>query len=275
MASAGTMTWIRRHSFVVRIWHWVNVTCVVILLGSGLQIFNAHPRLYWGAAGADGDPALMEIGAFGTIDAPRGVLMVGDHAFDTTGWLGVSTGPGGRTVFQAFPSWATIPSWRDLATGRLWHFFFAWIFVAGLTTYLVAGLMNGHLTRDLAPTRAELAPRHLLAQLWSHMRLNFPKGAEAARYNTLQKLSYLSVVCVLLPMMILTGLGMSPGFDAAAPWLLDVLGGRQSARTLHFASAGLLVLFLFVHLAALAAVGVWNELGSMVTGRYMIEKDPT
>src|SRR6266550_3175615 len=123
-------------------------------------------------------------------------------------------------------------------TGRRWHFFFAWLFVANLTVYLVAGIASGHLRRDLLPRRQQLRPRSLLKDALDHLRLNFPHGEEARHYNPLQKLTYLGVIGVLLPLMILTGLTMSPGMDAILPWLVDIFGGRQSARTIHFIGAG-------------------------------------
>ncbi|MGH6831717.1 MAG: cytochrome b/b6 domain-containing protein, partial [Methyloceanibacter sp.] len=113
--------------------------------------------------------------------------------------------------------------------------------------------------------------RHIGASIAEHARLRFPKGEEAKRYNVLQKLTYLFVALVLLPLMLLTGLAMSPGMDAAFPILLDVFGGRQSARTIHFIAASGIVLFFVVHIVMVLLTGVWNNLRSMVTGRYEIE----
>jgi len=98
--------------------------------------------------------------------------------------------------------------------------------------YLIWSLASGHLRRDLTPSGQEL--KHIGPSIWEHARLKFPKGEEAKRYNVLQKLTYLFVALVLLPLMLLTGLTMSPGMDAAFPFLLDLLGGRQTARTIHF-----------------------------------------
>jgi thiosulfate reductase cytochrome b subunit len=130
-------------------------------------------------------------------------------------------------------------------------------------------LASGHLRRDLTPSRNEL--KHIGASILEHARLKFPKGDEAKRYNVLQKLAYLAVALVLLPLMLLTGLAMSPAMDAAFPVLLDMFGGRQSARTIHFISATGIVLFVVVHLVMVLISGVWNNLRSMITGRYMIE----
>lgn len=112
-----------RHRLPTRITHWINALCVAVLLMSGLQIFNAHPRLYWGQFGAHDDAAALEIGAYEDESGSlRGTVRLGAIEFGTTGVLGVSGGAFGRPVVQAFPSWATIPSNRDLATGRRWHF---------------------------------------------------------------------------------------------------------------------------------------------------------
>jgi len=224
---------IHRHAAITRITHWINVICITVLLMSGFQIFDAHPALYCGQKGADFDP----------------------HLF---AW------PGG------IPHWATIPGWQDLATGRIWHFFFAWIFVANGLVYLAYGFLSGHFRRDFLPTRHQLA--HIGQSVWEHLRLKFPKGEEARSYNVLQKFSYIGIV-VLLPLMLATGLTMSPGMDSAFPWLLDLFGGRQSDRTLHFIFAWLIVGFVIIHLIAILAAGPINEIGSMITGRWRVEPE--
>jgi thiosulfate reductase cytochrome b subunit len=236
---------IYRHGVATRILHWLNAVCVFLVLMSGLQIFNAHPRLYWGEYGANTDTAFIQLD--------------NQHA------------PGAK----AFPPWATIPGWQDLAGGRRWHFFFAWVLVFNSALYLLISLVNGHVRRDLVPGRAEISPRHLARELWNHLRLKFSSGAAARHYNTLQKLAYLGVIFVLAPIMLVTGLTMSPGIDAAAPWLLDLLGGRQSARTLHFLTAMLIVLFIVVHLVMVLLAGPVNELRSMITGRFVAPPDST
>lgn len=260
---------IRRHSGVTRITHWLNVLFVSLLLLSGLQIFNAHPALYWGAKSTFAEPWLsmkkVEIG-----DQPRGITTVAGHSFDTTGLFGWSGPPGAREQ-RGFPAWATVPSWRDLSAGRDWHFFFAWLFVVNGLVYWLWGLIGGHVRRDLLPARDQLAPRHILHEIATHARLQFPKGDAARRYNVIQKLTYLSVVAVLLPLMLLTGLCMSPGFNATVPGLIDLFGGRQSARTIHFLSATGIVLFIVVHVILVMVSGVWNNLRSMITGRYAID----
>ena len=260
-----------RHAVITRVTHWINAACLGFLLSSGLQIFNAWPSLYWSEYGADGAPSFLSIGAAREQGQLRGILRVGDVAVPTTGVLGVSRIDGQFTE-RAFPAWMTLPSFQDLAAGRRWHFFFAWGFVVNGAIYLVFSLSSGHLRRDLVPRRAELSPRRLWHEIVAHARLRFPKGEEARRYNVLQKLSYLGVAVILLPLMVLTGLTMSPGMNAAAPLLLDLFGGRQSARAIHFIAAFLVVLFVLVHLAMVLLSGAWNNLRSMITGRYAIQE---
>ncbi|MGM4912983.1 cytochrome b/b6 domain-containing protein [Rhizobium sp. 768_B6_N1_8] len=265
---------IHRHSLVTRLTHWLNVICLSVLLLSGLQIFNAHPELYWGHYGADGDPSVLTIGSSGQGDDMRGFVRIAGVEVPTTGVLGVSTFEGDPTP-RAFPAWATIPSFQDLATGRRWHFFFAWLFLVNGIFYLGFGVLTGHFRRNLAPARRDLSPRHLWHEILDHARLRFPQGEQAKHYNALQKLTYLAVIVVLLPTMLLTGLTMSPGFDAVVPALVDVFGGRQSARTIHFMTATLLVLFVLVHVVMVVLSGTWNNMRSMITGRYAIrEKGP-
>jgi thiosulfate reductase cytochrome b subunit len=260
-----------RHARVTRLTHWINFLCVAVLLMSGLQIFNAHPALYWGQFGADADRPLFEIGADDSGNGPPvGFAKIGSSSFKTTGILGISSNAVGSPVARGFPRWLTLPSWRDLGMGRRWHLFFAWLFVANLAVYLIAGLASGHFRRDLLPSRQQLRPRSLLKDAVDHIRLKFPHGEEARHYNPLQKLTYLGVVGVLLPLMILTGLTMSPGMDAILPWLVDIFGGRQSARTIHFIAASLIVLFVFVHVAMVFLAGPLNELRSMITGKFAI-----
>jgi thiosulfate reductase cytochrome b subunit len=269
MADKPAKVLVKRHTVVTRITHWLNVLLISVLLMSGLQIFNAHPALYWGAKSTFAQPWVsmtkQEIG-----DEPRGITTVGSLRFDTTGLFGWS-GKEGMREQRGFPAWATIPSYRSLADGRRWHFFFAWLFVINGLVYLAWGLIGGHLRKDLLPTRAQLAPKHILHEISTHARLKFPKGEEARRYNVIQKFTYLIVILVLLPAMVATGLCMSPGFNAAAPWLVDLFGGRQSARTIHFLSASLIVAFVVVHLLLVVLSGLWNNLRSMITGRYAIE----
>jgi thiosulfate reductase cytochrome b subunit len=259
-----------RHSALVRVTHWINVFCFSLLLMTGAQIFNAHPRLYWGQYGADNDHSWLSLDSLQGDAGLRGVVHLGSLTIATTGLLGASK-ENGALAARGFPAWLTVPSYQDLAAGRRWHFFFAWLFVINGAVYLVGGLVKRHFRRDLLPTRAELAPAHLAEEVVAHAKLHFPKGEAARRYNVLQKLSYMGVAFVLLPLMVLTGLTMSPGLDSAFHFLLDVFGGRASARSLHFICASLLVAFVVVHVVMVLVSGVWNNLRSMITGKYAIE----
>lgn len=264
-----SMRLIYRHPAWTRAAHWVWATSFFFLLLSGLQIFNAHPVLYIGdQSGFEFDNAALSIGTDNTDGVRRGITELFGTRFDTTGMLGLS-GPTGRVQAQAFPSWATIPSHQDLATGRVVHFFFAWVLVFTLFIWQVLSLFNGHLRRDLAPGIEDL--KGLPADFVNHARLRFSRHRS---YGPLQKLAYAGVLFVLLPLMVLTGLAMSPGVNAIVPLLAELFGGRQTARTIHFAAMVLLVLFFLVHLAMVVAAGPINELRSMVTGWYRADADP-
>jgi Ni/Fe-hydrogenase b-type cytochrome subunit len=219
-----------RHRLSVRLWHWINAVVIFVMLGSGLMIFNAHPRLYWGHFGANFDPAWLEL--------PR------------------------------FPGWATIPSTYNLALARHWHLAFAWILAFGLLAYMIGSLINGHFRKDVALSRGEVAPGHLWEDIKKHARFDFHE--EEARYNPLQKITYSIVLFVLIPGIILTGLTMSPGMNAAWPWLVDLFGGRQSARSLHFIFAAGIAAFIVIHVALVVLAGPVNELRSMITGWFRL-----
>jgi thiosulfate reductase cytochrome b subunit len=265
------MTSIYRHTIATRLLHWLNALCVFLVLMSGLQIFNAHPNLYWGKSGADPDRAALQITSKDAPDGDAvGVVRVGNHEFDSTGILGVSSDATGNRSERAFPSWATIPSVRFLAAGRRWHFFFAWVLVINSAAFLCWSFARRHIQRDLLPTRAEVSPAHLAREVWNHLQLKFPRGEDAKRYNSLQKLTYLAIIFILAPAILASGLTMSPGMDAGYPWLLDLFGGRQSARTVHFICAMLVVTFIVVHLVMVLLAGPRNELRSMITGRYVL-----
>jgi thiosulfate reductase cytochrome b subunit len=254
-----------RHPLVVRLTHWVNVVALAILLMSGLQIFNAHPALDWGSISNFRSPPFAIDATGETPD--RGYVQAFGHRLYATGLLGVSK-VDGETTERAFPAWITLPAEQDLATGRRWHFLFAWIFFVNGLIYLGYGLASGHLGRRLIPRGAELG--EIGPSLREHLRLRFPKGEAATRYNVIQKLAYVAVALVLLPLQILAGLAMSPGFDSIAPWLPEAFGGRQSARTVHFVIATLLVLFVLVHLAMVVLSGPLNNLRGMITGWFAI-----
>ena len=262
--------WSYRHTRLVRVSHWINVVCMTILLMSGLQILNAHPALYWGERSIFEHP-ILSLGAKQTATGEGiGVTTLFGHEFGTTGVLGLSRDGSGDLAARGFPAWATIPSQQGLAMGRRWHFFFAWLFVINGLIYALSALASGHLLRDLIPSREDL--RHFGRSVWDHMRFRFPKGEAAKRYNVLQKISYFIVVFALGPLIILTGLTMSPRLDAGFPLLLDVFGGRQSARTIHFICAFTFLAFVLIHVFMVLVSGVWNNLRSMITGWYTVDQ---
>jgi thiosulfate reductase cytochrome b subunit len=260
---------VKRHSALVRICHWINALAFVFLLLSGLQIFNAHPSLNFGMR-TDFDAPPFELRALAQGDnIVKGETVLFGNAFDTTGVLGASRNGSGELVERGFPRFVTLPSVQDLATGRRWHFFFAWILVLNGLVYFLNLFVRrrwGEFVPDLADWRA--LPRTIV----DHVRLKFSHGAEALHYNVLQKLAYLSVI-IAFPILVLAGLTMSPGLDAAFPWLLDLFGGRQSARAIHFLLATYLVLFLIVHLIMVVLSGPINNLRGMITGRYAISEE--
>jgi thiosulfate reductase cytochrome b subunit len=261
---------VRRHSLAVRILHWVNFLTLTIMLMSGLQIFNAHPALYWGQTSHFSRPVL-SMGAMQDDQGHTwGVTTVGSHTFVTSGVFGWSKGSDGTYTVRGFPTWATLPGEQWLAMGRAWHLFFAWILVVNGAVYIGLALSSGHLRRDLWLTRIDW--RRLGSTFIEHARLRFPKGDEARRYNGIQKLAYLFIIFIVAPVIILTGLTMSPTIDAGYPWLLWIFDGRQSARTLHFICAMTLFGFFLVHLAMVILSGAWNNVRSMITGEYAIAK---
>lgn len=216
----------RRHALSTRLWHWLNALCLAILFMSGLNISNAHPWLYFGEYGFEANKA----------------------------WLAV----------PQFPDWATIPGHYSLSEARLWHFLAAWPFALGLALYLVAALVNGHLRRDIATGRADWRWNAIRADLARHLKLDFSE--HDGRYNFSQKLLYGLVVLIGLPVMILTGLAMSPAMDAGWPWLTELLGGRQTARSLHFVTAWALLGFFVVHILAVLLSGPIRQVRDMITG---------
>lgn len=245
------------------------MVALVVLMMSGLMIFNAHPRLYWGEYGANFDRAWLEIGQV----SGQGYLRVGSARVDTTGVLGSWKDAEGAEKHRAFPWWATIPSTYSLADGRLWHLALAWVLAPGLLVHLLWSLANGHLRRDLHISRREWRPGHVWRDVKAHARLRFATGAAALRYGVLQKLSYAAVLFGLLPLMIATGLAMSPGTDAWAPLLTQVFGGRQSARSIHFLCAWALVGFVIVHVVMVLLSGPVNQVRGIVTGWYRLPAD--
>ena len=228
--AGGGRVHVWRHPLWVRTTHWLNVAAVMVLLMSGLNILQAHPHLYWGLRSTFADP-----------------------------WFSPPAPPG----------WMMIPSVRDLATARHWHFLFAWVFVLNGLAYLAWGLVSKRFARRLWPTAADI--RGLPASVVEHARLHFPKDDRARVYNVIQKLAYLAMILVVLPLMLVTGLSMSPGFNAIGGVLLELMGGRQSARTLHFIAAGLIVGFILIHVGLVIWTGLLNNMRAMTTGWFRIE----
>jgi thiosulfate reductase cytochrome b subunit len=257
---------VKRHRLSTRLWHWTNALTLLVMLMSGLMIFNAHARLYWGDYGANDDKAWLVIDDAGD----TGFVELAGVRVETTGVLGIWTNPEGEVKRRAFPYWVTIPSGYDLQAARRWHFTFAWILAVALTLYMLRSLWNGHVRNDLHIRKSEWSLAHIWHDIKDHARLRFPTGAAAKDYNILQKFAYISVIFVMLPLIIMTGLTMSPAMNAAWPWLLDLFGGRQSARSIHFLCAFGLVGFFFVHMAMVVLAGPVNEVRSMITGRYRL-----
>jgi thiosulfate reductase cytochrome b subunit len=259
-----------RHRLPVRIMHWINVVAITILFMSGLNIFEAHPALYWGQSSYSGRPAWLAIGARETDSGAMGYTRVFGREFDTTGTLGLRETADGPSA-DAFPGWLTIPSGRWLAMARSWHFFFAWVFLINGLCYLVYTIASRHLTRDLLPTRDDV--RGIGASIVDHLRFRHPSGEAARRYNVLQKIAYLVVIFVLLPLVVLMGLGMSPRLDTVFSGWVSLFGGRQSVRSIHFIVAWLLFAFVLIHVFQVVVTGLWNNLRSMITGRYRVPQE--
>ena len=271
MSRPGNSVLYYRHRLPVRIMHWINVVCLTILFMSGLNIFNAHPALYWGRSSYDGRPPLFEIGARMSGERIIGVTRVAGREFDTTDVLGAHYDDSGEAQLRGFPSWITVPSTQWLAMARRWHFFFAWLFVINGIAYVAYSIASRHLSRDLAPSPRDW--RGIGRSIVDHLKFRHPQGEEAKRYNVLQKLAYLAVIFVLLPMVIVMGLAMSPWLNGVFPGWIDLFGGRQGARTLHFVAAWLLVGFVLIHVFEVIVSGLWNHLRSMITGNYRIAGD--
>ncbi|MEO6387397.1 MAG: cytochrome b/b6 domain-containing protein [Croceibacterium sp.] len=216
----------KRNALSTRLWHWTNLLCLAIMFMSGLNISNAHPNLYWGDWGF----------------MPRDA------------WLHVAR----------FPPWATIPNYYSLGGARDWHVLFAWVFALSLLAFMIAALVNGHLRSDIATHRKEWRPAAIWDDVKAHLRFDFTH--HVGKYNFLQKLTYGLVLGVLLPLMIFSGMAISPGVDAAWSFLLDVFGGRQSARSIHFICAWALFAFFVLHVALVLVNKPIRHVREMFTG---------
>jgi thiosulfate reductase cytochrome b subunit len=224
-----------RHSALVRVTHWITFLAFMALLVTGIEILISHPRFYWGEVGNINTPALFSF----RIPSSREIIHNGYGYVlpDQNGW------------------------------SRYLHFEAAWVLVLTGFLYVGVGIFTGHFRRNLFPVRGERSPKKLAAAIFRHLRFKRPSEEEAWSYNTVQRLTYLLVIFVLVPMVIWTGLAMSPAIEGAFPWAVIALGGRQSARTLHFFISIALVLFLLVHVLMVFLAGFRKRVGAMITGR--------
>jgi thiosulfate reductase cytochrome b subunit len=230
-----------RHSALVRITHWITFLAFLALLVTGIEILISHPRFYWGEVGNVNTPALFSF----RIPSSREIIHNGYGYVlpDQNGW------------------------------SRYLHFEAAWVLVLTGLLYVAFGFFSGHFRRNLLPAHGERSPGKLAAALARHLRFKRPSEEEAWSYNTVQRLAYLLVIFVLVPMIIWTGLAMSPAIEGAFPWAVIALGGRQSARTLHFFISIALVLFLLVHVLMVFLAGFRKRMGAMITGRLAKPKE--
>ena len=210
-----------RHSAITRVTHWITALSFLGLLVSGVAILMAHPRFYWGEAGAVGAPSLF--------DFPL------PFNLGHSGW------------------------------GRHLHFLSAWICVLTGLLYVAHGLLTRHFRNMLLPSKADLSLTRIAGVISNHLRLRRPTEVE---YNVLQKFTYLAVVFIVFPLIILTGLAMSPGITSVVPALVKIFGGQQAARTIHFLLAVSLVLFLLVHIAMVCLAGFMTRVRAMITGHH-------
>src|ERR1035438_6780292 len=230
-----------RHAAIVRITHWITTLCFFALLVTGIEIVISHPRFYWGEAGNVLTPSLFAL----PIPASRASVPTG-YGFvlpDQNGW------------------------------SRYLHFQAAWVAVLTGLLYVVSGLFTRHFRKNLLPAWADLSWRKLSREIVNHLRFKPPGDAEAWSYNVLQRLTYLFVIFVLFPLVIWTGLAMSPAIASALPAAVTVFGGQQSARTIHFFVSVFLVLFLLVHIVIVFLAGFRNRMRAMITGRAAAPKE--
>ncbi len=251
-----------RHNRITRLTHWTNTIALMILFMSGLMIFNAHPHLYWGST-SEPENAFLTIGATHDGGDMRGYVSFYGQQIDTTGILGVQQGALGPLP-RAFPSWLTVPGYYSLASGRRWHFFFGWLFTLNGLLYIVYNLAVGHL-RKFFFTPADAAKVPAMIAYYLHVRKESPQEGE---YNPLQKMAYTSVFLILTPLVLLSGMAMSPQLDVAFNWLPAMFGGRQSARAIHFVLAFGFLAFTFGHVFMVLTQGFFNNMRSMTTGWY-------
>lgn len=224
-----------RHSALVRVTHWITTLSFFALLITGAEIVISHPRFYWGETGNVLTQPLFKI----PIPSSRALVPTGYGYVmpDQNGW------------------------------SRYLHFQAAWVVVLTGLLYVIAMFFTEHLRKDLLPGGDGLSWRAFSKEVASHLRFKRPSAAEAWSYNLLQRVSYLFVIFVLFPLVIWTGLAMSPAFVSAVPAAVNLLGGQQSARTLHFFVSLALVLFVLVHVVMIFVAGFWSRMRAMITGR--------
>lgn len=238
------------HAAWVRVSHWVLAASVITLAFSGFVILMAHPRLYWGNTGNDLTPAWVEL--------PFG------RNYKHGGWeIETTFADGARTVISSV---RTYDIFNQNGWARSLHFLAAWFLVLTALLYLISGLVTGHLWRDIVPRLRDLAPSSLWGDIKAHLRLPLPRAAGGPPYGILQRLSYAAIILVALPLMVVTGLTMSPAVAAAYPGLLDFFGGSQSARSVHFLTFAALVLFIMVHVAMVMLTGFRRNIRAMTIG---------
>jgi thiosulfate reductase cytochrome b subunit len=238
-----------RHPVWVRLTHWTFGLAVLVLIFSGVTILLAHPRLYWGHAGNDLTPALIEL--------PIGPNRSGAQFSAATHFF-AADGPATANRLAE--------PWNENAWARSLHFLAAWIFLFGLGGYLLLALVTGHARRNLVPGRGELTAANLRNDVRAHMRWPMPRAGTGPPYAILQKLAYALTALLALPLMILSGLAMSPAISAAYPLMLDLFGGTQSARTIHFFVFAFIAMFVLVHLAMVLFTGPLRQLSAMTVG---------
>jgi Ni/Fe-hydrogenase b-type cytochrome subunit len=257
-----------RHSIAARVTHWLWALALLVLVMSGLQIFNAAPYL---DASDKSDPTrrVLSFDAHqSATGANVGTTTIFGHTFVTTHVFGFTDDGQGSEEARAFPGAVTLPATQDLADGRVWHFFFGWVLVLSIVTYIVVGAVRKDL-RELILRPSDI-PKLLPMQLYYfHLRKEPPPHGT---YNPLQKAAYTVVLFVFLPLIIITGLALSPGIDAIAAPLTWLLGGRQFARTWHFVLMVLLIGYFCTHMVLVFSTGAWNNVRSMITGWYKLKE---
>jgi thiosulfate reductase cytochrome b subunit len=255
---------IYRYAVTTRASHWVWVIAFAVLVSSGLQIFNAAPFL---DASDTTNPAHRVLEISSPSDGV-GTTTIGGRSFVTTGWLGYTDDGMGGKAARAFPGWITIPAFQDLADGRRWHFFFAWIAIVCGLAWLISAAIKGSLQNML------LRPSDL-PKLWPmqayYLKLRKEPPPHGV-YNPLQKAAYTTVI-VLGLLVVLTGIALSPGIDAIAHPLTWIFGGRQFARLWHFIAMWLLIGFFLIHTFQVLTQGVLNQMNAMITGWYRLGKN--